>query len=65
MFIDICRVCRLGGTLERPLFHPCMCTGSIRYVHQDWLVIVCKMTLFYMLHVVHSLMQWLRHSRKE
>jgi E3 ubiquitin-protein ligase MARCH6 len=35
---DICRVCRLNGTPERPLFHPCLCTGSIRYVHQDCLM---------------------------
>ncbi|XP_019864267.1 PREDICTED: E3 ubiquitin-protein ligase MARCH6-like isoform X1 [Amphimedon queenslandica] len=35
---DICRVCRLSGTSDRPLFHPCLCTGSIRYVHQDCLM---------------------------
>lgn len=33
---DICRVCRLGPSPNRPLFHPCMCIGSIGYVHQDW-----------------------------
>ncbi|XP_033117228.1 E3 ubiquitin-protein ligase MARCH6-like [Anneissia japonica] len=35
---DICRVCRAGSTAERPLFHPCICTGSIKYIHQDCLV---------------------------
>jgi len=35
---DICRVCRLDGSPDRPLFHPCVCTGSIRYVHQECLV---------------------------
>ncbi|XP_065571849.1 E3 ubiquitin-protein ligase MARCHF6-like [Artemia franciscana] len=35
---DICRVCRSDGTPERPLFHPCLCTGSIKYIHQECLV---------------------------
>ena len=35
---DICRVCRATGSPDRPLFHPCICTGSIRHVHQDCLV---------------------------
>ncbi|KAI7902809.1 uncharacterized protein BX663DRAFT_510560 [Cokeromyces recurvatus] len=38
---EICRVCRGEATLEEPLFHPCKCLGSIRFVHQkcllDWL----------------------------
>jgi E3 ubiquitin-protein ligase DOA10 len=33
---EICRVCRSEGTLDQPLFHPCKCSGSIRYVHQEW-----------------------------
>lgn len=35
---DICRVCRSEGTPEKPLFYPCVCTGSIKYIHQDWCV---------------------------
>eukprot|EP00049_Salpingoeca_infusionum_P019251 m.361071 g.361071 ORF g.361071 m.361071 type:complete len:918 (-) comp19313_c0_seq1:209-2962(-) len=35
---DVCRVCRDVSTEENPLFHPCKCTGSIRYVHEDCLV---------------------------
>ncbi|GAB6030401.1 E3 ubiquitin-protein ligase march6 [Chamberlinius hualienensis] len=35
---DICRVCRSEGTADRPLYHPCICTGSIRYIHQECLV---------------------------
>ncbi|KAK4475576.1 hypothetical protein MN116_000853 [Schistosoma mekongi] len=35
---DFCRVCRCEGTALRPLFHPCLCTGSIKYIHQDCLV---------------------------
>nr|XP_039255512.1 E3 ubiquitin-protein ligase MARCHF6-like [Styela clava] len=34
----ICRVCRSEGSQDKPLYHPCICTGSIRYVHQDCLV---------------------------
>ncbi|KAJ2721856.1 hypothetical protein GGI07_003693 [Coemansia sp. Benny D115] len=39
--VPICRVCRSEGTAEEPLFHPCRCSGSIKYVHQvcleEWL----------------------------
>ncbi|XP_046441490.1 E3 ubiquitin-protein ligase MARCHF6-like isoform X3 [Daphnia pulex] len=35
---DICRVCRCEGTPDRPLFHPCICTGSIKFIHQECLV---------------------------
>ncbi|KAJ8012060.1 hypothetical protein DPEC_G00064760 [Dallia pectoralis] len=35
---DICRVCRSEGTPEKPLFHPCVCTGSIKFIHQECLV---------------------------
>uniref|UniRef100_A0A915CR39 RING-type E3 ubiquitin transferase n=1 Tax=Ditylenchus dipsaci TaxID=166011 RepID=A0A915CR39_9BILA len=34
---DICRVCRLTGE-DSTLYHPCLCTGSIKYVHQDCLM---------------------------
>lgn len=32
-----CRVCREGGTDDHQLFAPCLCNGSILYVHQDCL----------------------------
>ena len=51
---DVCRVCRMEGlnyfpknkkfkkvskgSKTRPLFHPCVCSGSIRYVHQECLL---------------------------
>ena len=35
---DICRVCRMEETPEKPLHFPCVCTGSIKYIHQDCLV---------------------------
>uniref|UniRef100_A0A5K3EMC7 RING-type E3 ubiquitin transferase n=1 Tax=Mesocestoides corti TaxID=53468 RepID=A0A5K3EMC7_MESCO len=36
--VDFCRVCRCEGTPSQPLFYPCLCTGSIKYVHQECLV---------------------------
>ncbi|XP_034416643.1 E3 ubiquitin-protein ligase MARCHF6-like [Cyclopterus lumpus] len=35
---DICRVCRSEGTSDKPLYHPCVCTGSIKFIHQECLV---------------------------
>ncbi|PBP17185.1 RING finger membrane protein, partial [Diplocarpon rosae] len=35
---DTCRICRAEGTDTEPLFHPCKCSGSIKYVHQDCLM---------------------------
>lgn len=34
----ICRICRGEGTASEPLFYPCKCSGSIKYVHQDCLM---------------------------
>uniref|UniRef100_A0A0L0MXG3 RING-type E3 ubiquitin transferase n=1 Tax=Tolypocladium ophioglossoides (strain CBS 100239) TaxID=1163406 RepID=A0A0L0MXG3_TOLOC len=34
----ICRICRGEGTATEPLFYPCKCSGSIKYVHQDCLM---------------------------
>nr|CAD7594684.1 unnamed protein product [Timema genevievae] len=35
---DICRVCRSEGIPDRPLYHPCICTGSIKWIHQECLL---------------------------
>ena len=35
---DTCRICRGEGTLDEPLFYPCKCSGSIKYVHQECLM---------------------------
>lgn len=35
---DTCRICRSEGTPEEPLFFPCKCSGSIKYVHQTCLM---------------------------
>uniref|UniRef100_A0A3B4B4E4 E3 ubiquitin-protein ligase MARCHF6 n=1 Tax=Periophthalmus magnuspinnatus TaxID=409849 RepID=A0A3B4B4E4_9GOBI len=37
-YSDICRVCRSEGTPDKPLYHPCVCTGSIKFIHQECLV---------------------------
>ncbi|XP_071512157.1 E3 ubiquitin-protein ligase MARCHF8-like [Diadema antillarum] len=31
---DICRICHCEGDEETPLIHPCLCLGSLQYVHQ-------------------------------
>ncbi|EPS41334.1 hypothetical protein H072_4758 [Dactylellina haptotyla CBS 200.50] len=35
---ETCRICRSEGTPEEPLYHPCKCSGSIKYVHQECLL---------------------------
>ena len=35
---DSCRICRGEATPQEPLFYPCKCSGSIKYVHQDCLM---------------------------
>jgi E3 ubiquitin-protein ligase MARCH6 len=35
---DTCRICRGEGTAAEPLFYPCKCSGSIKYVHQECLM---------------------------
>ena len=38
---DTCRICRGDGSQDEPLFYPCKCSGSIKFVHQaclmEWL----------------------------
>ncbi|KAK9827313.1 hypothetical protein WJX81_003637 [Elliptochloris bilobata] len=38
---DTCRICRVEGSPDDPLFTPCLCSGSMRYVHshclESWL----------------------------
>lgn len=36
--IDLCRVCKTEGTPEEPLYHPCLCVGSLMYIHEKCLV---------------------------
>ncbi|KAI9692694.1 MAG: hypothetical protein M1820_009444 [Bogoriella megaspora] len=36
--VDTCRICRGEGTEDEPLFYPCKCSGSIKFVHQDCLM---------------------------
>ncbi|KAI6044438.1 RING-variant domain-containing protein [Pisolithus marmoratus] len=35
--LDTCRICSAPGEPGQPLFHPCKCSGTIRYIHQDCL----------------------------
>ncbi|KAI5118672.1 hypothetical protein M0805_003610 [Coniferiporia weirii] len=35
--LDTCRICSAPGEQDAPLFHPCKCSGTIRYIHQDCL----------------------------
>src|SRR4051794_19467411 len=35
---DTCRICRGEASPEEPLFYPCKCSGSIKFVHQDCLM---------------------------
>lgn len=35
---NICRVCRSEEVPDRPLFHPCICTGTIKFIHQECLI---------------------------
>lgn len=37
---DTCRICSAPAEPDQPLFHPCKCSGTIRYIHQDWSVVV-------------------------
>ncbi|OCH96342.1 hypothetical protein OBBRIDRAFT_816012 [Obba rivulosa] len=34
---DTCRICSAPGEPDQPLFYPCKCSGTIRYIHQDCL----------------------------
>ncbi|KAL8740754.1 MAG: hypothetical protein Q9190_006574 [Brigantiaea leucoxantha] len=36
--LDTCRICRGEGSAEEPLFYPCKCSGSIKFVHQKCLM---------------------------
>lgn len=33
-----CRICRGDATDDNPLFHPCKCKGSIKYMHESCLL---------------------------
>ena len=35
---DTCRICRGEGSQDEPLFYPCKCSGSIKFVHQNCLM---------------------------
>ncbi|OCT57149.1 hypothetical protein XELAEV_18003938mg [Xenopus laevis] len=35
--LDVCRICHCEGDEENPLITPCLCTGTLRFVHQTCL----------------------------
>lgn len=35
---EVCRICRGEGSHDEPLFYPCKCSGSIKFVHQECLM---------------------------
>ncbi|KAJ7623737.1 hypothetical protein FB45DRAFT_1089571, partial [Roridomyces roridus] len=35
--LDTCRICSAPAEPGQPLFYPCKCSGTIRYIHQDCL----------------------------
>ncbi|KAI4270075.1 MAG: hypothetical protein L6R38_007245 [Xanthoria sp. 2 TBL-2021] len=35
---DTCRICRSEAAKDEPLFYPCKCSGSIKFVHQHCLM---------------------------
>ncbi|KAF2003955.1 hypothetical protein P154DRAFT_519561 [Amniculicola lignicola CBS 123094] len=36
--VEYCRICRGEASPEEPLFYPCKCSGSIKFVHQECLM---------------------------
>ncbi len=35
---NYCRICRGEGSVAQPLYYPCKCSGSIKFVHQECLM---------------------------
>lgn len=61
---DTCRICSAPAEAEQPLFYPCKCSGTIRYIHQDWyaFLALCDVQLS---RFSSSLTTWLAHSKKK
>ena len=38
---EVCRVCHGPGEDRQPLYHPCKCSGSIKWVHQVAFARIC------------------------
>lgn len=67
---DFCRVCRCEAAPTQPLFYPCLCTGSIKYVHQDWYAFSFYIYVFTLVYFpkfpdFFSLVQWLHYSKRK
>ncbi|KAH7105992.1 hypothetical protein BKA62DRAFT_688555 [Auriculariales sp. MPI-PUGE-AT-0066] len=35
--VDTCRICSMPSDEEHPLFYPCKCSGTIKFIHQECL----------------------------
>lgn len=35
---ELCRICRTSAEVESPLYFPCACNGSIKFVHEECLL---------------------------
>ncbi len=35
--VEFCKICHCGGDAAAPLIAPCVCSGSLKYVHQECL----------------------------
>ncbi|KAK0426134.1 hypothetical protein QR680_009548 [Steinernema hermaphroditum] len=65
-----CRICYASASLQNPLFHPCKCDGSVKYVHSQclgtWLkskdTLMCEVCQHQVdfEHSVPAAFQWLR-----
>lgn len=65
---DTCRICSAPAEPGQPLFHPCKCSGTIRYIHQDWYVLpplLFQRQTCSDICVWFSLTTWLEHSKKK
>jgi E3 ubiquitin-protein ligase MARCH6 len=56
---SICRVCRTEGEPDRPLFYPCRCSGSIKFIHEVSFTLEDNNTK------QDCLVTWLKHSKKK
>lgn len=36
--VGVCRICRGEGSSKNPLYHPCKCKGSIKFIHESCLL---------------------------
>ncbi|TKR92728.1 hypothetical protein L596_007325 [Steinernema carpocapsae] len=40
-----CRICYIGASASKPLFHPCKCSGDLKYIHLACLLARLRTTM--------------------